>query len=239
MKKRYIIAISLALVCLFTQNALFAQENDSTAVRYLKKYTITGQPTSMLNGAFRVDFEQRIEGRHWYRIAPTIYIYPSVYDDWYWYDFEGGDSPYYTDYYSDWLVGAGIDLGYKYFIDKWEICYALGGVHYSFVNVQYEYQDFVPFYEEDGTPYYRWGTMSEQQNFNRIGAIACIGVQTPQRKGFFIDTYIGIGYRYAFYDEQKPAFDSDIWGYGYRGFHVTGGFRIGIAFGSYPMKNGQ
>lgn len=226
-KRFYSLLLTGILLCLLSSsaNGQTGETQERVALSpYFKKHTITWQPTSLINGGLRFDYEQRIKGRHWARIAPTVYIFPGTDSD-YWYDDYG------KGVYATRNAGFGLDMAYKYYINRLEIVYCLGGINYHYNHVDYEQYDYVPFVE-DGLTKYRYTKADKCQNFNRVGALACIGIQTPQRIGFYIDTYMGIGYCYTFYDKDKARFDDSVFGYGYRGFHFTGGFRIGFAFGT-------
>jgi hypothetical protein len=48
---------------------------------------------------------------------------------------------------------------------------------------------------------------------------------------------LGIGYKYVFYDENKPALDKISVDYGYRGLFPAIGFRLGYAFRGKEQGN--
>lgn len=199
----------------------------------IKQYAISWQPTSLLAGGLRFDFETRLNTKQWLRFAPTVYSFPSTNYRGSWYD--DGDDYYYNTERVRNVFGLGIDADYKYYFNKRETIYLLGGIHYSYINYKYEHYTWINF-EENNMSFYTYDKTTDRQHFHRPGAILCIGLQTPKQLIFFFDSYIGLGYRYSFYNKEKPAFDDGIQSPGFRGFYLAGGLRLGIAFGRPKNK---
>ena len=225
MKTRNIMKlIAVFLLCFLLQTPTSAQDVPASE-EPIQKYAVSWQYSSLFTGGWKLNFEKRLKENQWLSIAPTIYSFPSVS---YWWN-----NNYWDDYNSDPCInsvfGVGIDIGYKYYLDKTEIFYLLGGVNYSYINYKYEVFDFLEF-EENGMKYSKYDKTSNRQHFNRPGAVLCLGLHTEKQIGFFLGTYGGVGYRYSIYNDKKESFDDGIFSPGYRGFYFTGGFHIGVAF---------
>jgi len=230
--KRFFIAF-LLLSAFLTMTAphTFGQELEVySAAPPPKNYAVTWDVAALFLGGYKFGFDMRLQDKSWIQIIPTAYLHRAASR----YYIGLGNDDYYYDYGSrNYGVtsahGFGIGANYKRFLNKRETIYCHGGIDYSFRRVDVHYYDFIP-YEDDIFSGYIYGKLHEKQNFNRASLAACMGIQTPMADGFYIDGYLGIGYKYTFYDESKPTLDKGSNGYGYRGFHPAIGFRIGVAF---------
>jgi hypothetical protein len=195
-----------------------------------KNYAVTWDASALFAGGLKFGFDMRVQNRNWIQIIPIVYLYQGItsYMNWW-----GHDDDYYSYHNEKYRItsshGFGIGANYKRFIFKQEFLYFQGGADYSFRKAEVSHYDFIP-YEEDGLTYYTYDKLCEKQDFNRISLTACMGIQTLMRYGFYVDHYMGLGYKHAFYDKNKPALDEDVIDYGYRGLYPVIGFRLGIAF---------
>jgi hypothetical protein len=233
--KRFLVAF-LILSALLTMMApqTFGHNEKGEIPPRIKNYAVTLEPSHLLFGGLRFGFDMRIQDKNWIQIKQTIYLLPAAVSsyNWDWYD----DEFYYNEYnYGSQrftihnMYGFGIGANYKRYFSHREFLYCLAGFDYSFQHVNGYNYDYIPFME-DGNTYYRFGKSEQTQNFNNVGVSACIGINTTLRHHFFVDVFLGVGAKYAFYNKNKPALDDEIFDYGYRGFYPVFGFRLGGAF---------
>ena len=202
-----------------------------------KKYTFAIQPMQWFNWGWRFDFETRLgDGPGWLQFGPAVYSVTKknhhFYDDNYaWHkdfiDF-GIREPFVK------LNGGGLDINYKRFIDPYRSLYFASGVSYTRFNIDYnagwagEWKD----YTEDGLLYHEYIHSYTQkintQHINRMSVNQYFGFQVPSRHAFLFDMFVGISYRHALSDKDKPSFDNYSYSYGYSGFVFMTGVRFGI-----------
>jgi len=220
--------IMLALLTMIVPQT-FAQEEDEDAPPPPKNHSVTWDLPALFAGGLKFGFDIRVKDRNWIQIIPIAYLYPGItsYMDW------GYNDHHYNYYDEDYVIAAchgfGIGANYKRFLLKHEFLYCHGGIDYSFRRAKISGYDFIP-YEDDDFPSYIYDKLYEKQDFHRVSLTACMGIQTLMRYGFYVDGYMGIGYKYAFYDKNKLALDEEVNDYGYRGLYPVIGFRLGVAF---------
>ncbi len=196
-----------------------------------KKYAIGFYPfTSMLGGGLKFDFGMRIAPKQWLQIVPAIYFYQGMVSS---YSYSSYDDDYYYYYYqNEYKIkaqkGAGLDLNYKFFLNR-NFSYLLAGVNYSYYKVDYQYYGYAPF-EEDGLNYYKYMKVSDTQNFNNFKTYLGFGLQTTMSSGFFVGGHAGLGFQYSLYDSEKAALDDDFFDYGQRGLYPFIDFKMGYAW---------
>ncbi len=225
---KIILRVLISVLLIIPFSSLFSQEEQETT--QYPKHILTMHPLAIIWGGMKFDYSMRIKERQWVGVMPTVYLFQglnSLGQNW------GEDYEYYyADYDATDSQGFGLDLYYKYYLNKRESFYLLGCVGNHFFHVNYIYNDFIPFSDKDGLPFYRFGEVSETENFNKLGGALSIGVSAPIEHGFYLDFSIGIGYQYSFYDEDKFLFADD---YGasdfrYRGFYPAFGFSFGYVW---------
>ena len=217
-----IIAIAALLIVLANTRHAVAQEADSK----LYNYSIGVQPLYFLNGGMRIDLEKRLNDRQILQVGAIGYLLPERDDSGYW------DSLLLDGYASvNKLTGAGLALDHKWFLfPRVSFMYLSAGVSYNYYNMKYNGTKHVS-YMEDGLTFYetRYGEIT--QVFNKIGGNTCFGIQTPLRRPFYVDGYVGLGYSHSFYDENKLYFNANMFNVGYRGITFVMGARVGYRFG--------
>jgi hypothetical protein len=236
MKKRLYL-LMIALLC--CTSYLFAQSE--TPPRYAatqKKFTIATHPLQLLlNNCLRLDFEMRIEdGPGWMRFSQTLYwMEKDLERQSYHYD----GKRYYLGSYDfsfrepfSRLRGSGIEVNYKRFLDPRRGLYVAAGLDYTYFDLLYyggvgEWKSFT----QDGLQYheYSYSMGNHTQNIHRISANHYVGWQIPARHAFLFDAFGGLSYRYSIpTDKNKPSFGNDIFSYGYTGWVVMIGIRLGV-----------
>lgn len=192
------------------------------------KYSIGVQPLYLVNGGLRLDFEKRLKNpQHLLQASVIGYLLPERDDP-----YEHWESLLVDDDYDvNKLTGGGLALDYKYFpFPKANFLYFSGGLSYHYFDVRYDGYEYFK-YVEDGMTFYepRFGEI--KQTFNKVGGNVCFGIQTTNRRPFFVDGYIGVGYSHSFYDENKYHIGNNMFTVGYRGVTFVTGIRIGYRFG--------
>lgn len=216
--KTYIKLFLLLFSIGFTTNSIAQEKTQSDYPRY----TIAVQPFYLLNGGLRVDFEKQLgNSKRWLQANISGFYLPH----------KDESSSTWETMNSDYdpfckLNGLGIGFAYKSFFYRPSLYYS-AGVSYTHYRVTYSDFDYFEF-EEDGLKYYEYFQADHRQIFNKLTASLCLGIQSDVRKKMFFDTYLGIGFSHSFYDDRKRNYNDNVLGYGYRGFHVTGGVRIGF-----------
>jgi len=221
--------------------ASFAQAQDKgfdSTPRYLstqKKYTFAFQPMQWFNWGWRFDFETRLgDGPGWLQFGPTVYMVTKskkhyYYEDHYWHksfsDLFYIREPFYK------LNGGGLDVNYKRFIDPYRSLYFASGVSYTRFNIDFngrlgKWND----YTEDGLLYhtYSYSENIHTQHINRMSVNQYFGYQIPSRHAFLFDVFVGISYRHAISDKDKPQFNTYSFSYGHTGFTFMTGVRFGV-----------
>jgi len=222
--RRTIQKLALSGACLFAGiTALQAQGEPverKSRVPYAAsaRYTVSVEPLNFLlsGGAPRVNIEKRIGRKEWVGVSATGYWMPANHD----YGWETMDSGFES--FSH-LKGFGLGGTCKYYFLP--VLFAGAGASYSHFNVQYPGFGFYE-YVEDGLTYYEFRQQEQHQYFNRYAGNACVGVHTF-RHAFFVEVTLGIGYSHSFYDASRARYDG-FYGFGYRGFYPTFGFKMGL-----------
>ncbi len=201
-----------------------------------RKYTITVEPFSYgIDGGIRTSFEMRIKNTHqWLQAKPTVYYLPYDRDLSYIILPTAADSDAQEVLHG--LKGAGIELGYKLYLNKPEVFYCKAGFSYTHLSASYSALVLSGFVE-DGLHYYFYERQNIRQAFNNIGVNACVGVQSTMRRiRFFVGGYIGIAYNMSFSNNNVHQYDA-LYNFGYNGFSCIFGFQLGWAFGRTKDTN--
>lgn len=215
----------LILLLCFTISALNAMAQKQDGAEKLPKYTISTEIFTLASGGLRLDFEKQLSSpKDWLQIHVNGYYLPYRNNKWdSWETLQSDSEPI------DKLNGAGFGIAYKSFFYK-DIIYYRAGVSYNHYRVKYSGYDYISFVE-DGLTYYTYEEREWKQVFNKILPSLSLGIQSSLSNKIFFDAYAGVAYSASFYDKDKYAFDDNIFGYGYRGVTMTGGIRVGFAFG--------
>lgn len=185
------------------------------------RYTIAVQPFHWLNGTTRLDFEKRLDERHWMQVGLSVHALTKHDDATTWTMYAGDEE-------ITRLRGAGTGFKYKYFFSRW--VYYATGAEYHHYRVRY-LDNAMHTYREDDLTFHEYLTgIDARQNFNKLSATFTVGLQSSVRRVFFVDVFAGLGCAYSFFNGKKKPFDDTVFSFGYRGIFPTGGFRAGIAF---------
>ncbi|MDR1203228.1 MAG: hypothetical protein LBL58_16585 [Tannerellaceae bacterium] len=216
--------IATTLFLLFTISALSAQVETITGKfpHQEKKYSIATQPLYNFNSGVRFDFEMRIkDSPSWVQISPSGYWMPRANHDYNYWILPSGELNY--------LLGAGMELNYKYFFNRKESLYFAGGCSYTHYTIEYV-DEYWRSYSEDGLVYQVKEYGATKQRINKLGINAYFGYQLP-KPTFLFDMFVGLGYRHSFRSNSmaKP-FNDGMLSFGYSGVVITTGIRIGVKF---------
>lgn len=228
-------------VCTAWMAASQAFAQDSTALQpapaYAQKqhrFTFAVQPTQWFNNGFRFDFETRLgNGPAWLQFGHAVYFIRESDDRESDYEY---NNYYYDDYqYDSWfygrriqkMIGGGLDVNYKRFINRQRSLYFAGGVQYMHFNISYPGRAWRS-YTEDGLEFHEYAPASITQRINRIGLNTFFGWQGKTGSAFLFDMYIGIAARHSFADSSKRLFDTSMISYGYSGPVFLTGVRLGF-----------
>ena len=233
--KKYVHVLMLA-ACFFTLYTQAQENGINTSPRYLstqKKYTFAIQPFQWINWGWRFDFETRLgDGPGWLQFGPAVYSASDndhyfYHGNNYWHD----RNVSFREPFSK-LNGAGLDISYKHFFDPNRSVYFASGLSYARFNIDYvgTYGKWNE-YTEDGLQYHEYlfyQKATDTQHINRISVNQYIGFQPPSRHAFLFDMFVGISYRHAISDKDKPQFDEHTFSYGFTGFVFMTGIRLGF-----------
>ena len=234
MKKICYLLLMLCAVSLQIQaQRASGNQGESRYAQTQKKITFAVQPFQVFNNGLRYDFEVRLgNGPGWLQFGPAFYYKT----------FNENENPGY--YYegkichNQWLnwdlhepfsglKGGGLDLNYKHFIDPRRSVYVAFGVSYAHFDVKYWSWGLDGFIE-DGLQYHAYSQRFRTQQIDRFGVNNFIGHQIPSRGAFLFDVFGGYAFRFASYDEDKPAFARNAYSYGYSGIVLLMGIRLGF-----------
>jgi len=213
---------SITIVCLLSVIGIHVTNAETPEARQ-PKYIVSTKPLLLFDGEYKLSLEMPlISQKQWVGVGLSgFYLPKKSYDVW------ATRNTIDFDHKLKSLKGLGIDLTYKYYFLT-TIMYVGGDVFYGHYRTKYDDYIFRQ-YEEDGLIFYERDYGQIRQNFNKVAGNVYIGIGTPLRNKFFIDTYIGAGYSHSFYNQDKLHFDS-IFGYGYKGLYPVMGARIGLRF---------
>ena len=179
-----------------------------------KKFTFAFQPLQLFNWSWRSDFDMRLgNGPGWLQIGPAVYFAKNdkkTDDPRYYYE---GNTYHYFDRQSYFvfrvpfseMIGGGLDVNFKYFIDARRSFYHAVGLSYAHFKIDYwgmAWKDYI----EDGLRYHAYALDYCTQHINRIGVNFFFGHQIPTRNAFLCDLFWGLAYRHSFSDDDKPSF---------------------------------
>ena len=206
-----------------------------------KKYTFTYQPMQMFNNGVRFDFEMRLkDGPGWLQFGPTIYqikYIDDLDDPRYYYYHDKNEFKYYMLRWGDIsfrepytkMIGGGLNVNYKRFIDSESAFYYAAGLSYTHFNVKYIERVWKMFIE-DGLQFHKEALEFRHQPINRIGANFFFGIQPKFNSPFVFDIFGGFTWRLSLSDSDKPPFDKYKYSYGYTGSVLLLGVRFGFGF---------
>lgn len=223
--KKIVNLILISILCLVATD-MHAQSGD---VFHNRRFSIGLEPLFLIDGGLGLDFEIRLkESRNWLNLRLAGYGLPDYDSDrtLYYYTENYTLSSGFDNFRS--YSGFGVQASYKSFFFR-DVFYWGGGLSYNYYDVSYYTETYRPF-EEEGMTFYKYYQGEESQYFNKIYPFLSLGVRTPSRKRFFVEGYITTGYSHSFYNEQRDAYDRNIFSFGYRGVTMTFGGRLGWQF---------
>ena len=219
--------ILLFLCYLFPSGRMQAQPEEER----MPQYAISLEPMHLLNGGLGLNLEKKIRPDHWVELNLEGYYLPHgeeihVEDFLFWSWYEGGYTTLNTNFDRiSGLSGLGIGTTHKYyFFQRYMVNTAFS---YNWYNVEYAAYNFYP-YMEDGLTFYDYKWANTHQAFHKLRLHVAIGVRSKFKHAIFMETYLGLGYAYSFYNQDKRAFNDTMFGYGYRGFYSTVGIKLGL-----------
>ena len=205
-----------------------------------KKFTFAFQPLQLFNWGLRADFEMRLgNGPGWLQFGPAVYYkkYDNKNDDPH-YIYEGNGYRYYYNHFDDYhnfdlrvpfskIMGGGLDVNYKYFLDVRRSFYNAAGLSFTRFNIDYWGMGWDN-YVEDGLQYHAYALDYRTQHINRLGFNFFFGYQPPVSNAFLFDIFWGLAYRHSFSDKDKPSFNRNMFSYGHTGIVFLTGMRLGF-----------
>jgi hypothetical protein len=215
-------AVMLATLTLPAQ--VQAQAQEQTIAYKLphqeKKFTIASHPLYHIANAVRLDFEKRINNTpSWVQLGVSGHFLSNKNNEENWTIVSGDELTY--------LRGVGIELNYKYFVNKKESLYFAAGGSYSYYNTKYIGR-YWQTYTEDGLVYHanKYGKMG--QTINKLGINTYFGYQIPTPV-FLFDMFVGLGYRHSYHsNNMAKLFDETMISLGYTGVVFITGVRFGV-----------
>jgi hypothetical protein len=201
-----------------------------------KKYTFAVQPFQLVNWCLRSDFDMRLgKGPVWLQIGPALYYRDKNSEN------DNSDSYYdengifYRERYSDYslrepfskMIGGGMDVNFKFFVNASRTFYQAVGVSYTHFQIDYRgmaWNDYI----EDGLQYHVYKLDNCTQYINRFGVNYFFGHQIPTRGHFLCDFFWGLSLRQSYSDENKPSFNKNMFSFGWTGIVFMTGVRFGF-----------
>jgi len=213
------------IVCLvvFFDIAQFglAQDNSSQAPFDGFKQAVSIVPQYAAISGLRIDYERKLkDGNRWVLFSPQIYLDNNGYDSY------------------DKVKGFGLNIFYKKFLHLSErknknglsrttVYFATGPTyqHFSLSIIEQVPSEFI----ELGVTYFQFIESEIKTPINKFGANADFGIQFTF-SNFILDFYGGVGLRYAIDKDGNMAdfFNDDWTDFGYSGFLLDGGIRLGF-----------
>lgn len=190
------------------------------------KYALSFEPLYLFNAGIRFNFETLLKGdqRQVLQISAIGY-----YNDWYDDDWETLLLD--NTYGSNKVAGGGVGVDYRLFpSSQYQKFYVSGGISYHYFSLNHDACKLVSFTEDD-LVFYEPVMTTSNTPFNKFGANFCLGLQNRKSKVILTDIYMGAGYSYGFFDEEKYTPGNTMHSIGYRGITLLLGFRLGFRFG--------
>jgi hypothetical protein len=193
------------------------------------RFTIAIHPLQLADYSYGADFEMQLGNPdHWVQVSYLYHTLDNATDGNY-----TDDNYIITLFTDDEYVarykGHGLGLSYKVFFHRQ--FYYSGGVAYTHLDVRYLEDQLHAYRDEDGLLFHEYLYDQEvAQRFNRLSANLRVGYQSTFRRAFFVDVYLGLGYAYSFFDEDKRDYNNTIFSIGHRGAFPVGGVRLGFSF---------
>jgi hypothetical protein len=224
--KRNIKYVLLSCLCLFaSRTTLNAQEQEESL------YAVSLEPLYFYSGGLRLNVEKQLKPHERIELNLTGYYLPyskiESHDTFFFRDVkEGGHLTLGSDLHRfNSLSGLGIGGVYKrYFLKKGVLN---AGTGYTYYHVRYPYLGFHK-YEEDGLPFYEYKWKGVSQSFHTFTVNLSVGIRSSFHALFFMESAIGVGYAYSFYDKDKKAYNENPFGFGYRGIYPALSLKLGF-----------
>ncbi len=168
-------------------------------------------PQYLGKSGLRIDYDLRLNHKHWLQFAPTIYLQNN----------EISHSSHGANF--NHLIGSGLHIYHRFYPEN-EISYP--GIYISWGGV---YQYYVINYNEQMEN----SEMKRHSTIQKVGGDVIIGINTRLIEPVLIDFYAGMGLRHSFLESDAlnpKRFDELYSDYGYTGNILILGIRISLPF---------
>lgn len=187
----------------------------------VKKFAVGFVPQYAIMSGTRLDFDINLnKGNFWLVTAPQFYI-------------DRNSTSVYSDYRE--MTGAGIDLQFRYYIDKRKSAngpyFAIGPV-FQYFNIKKNGLETYNFTENNAQYVSLQDQLITTRNY-KFGANIIAGAQVLAYNQFYMDFYIGTGFRLSYNNRESGLSNqnNDSWiDRGYSGTLLVGGIRFGLYF---------
>ncbi len=213
----------------------------------IQRYTIAVNPFYLISGGLKFDFEYELKTGKWIQTSLIGYYAPDrENENSYWWGDGYGNNRYsfvsgFDNYYSMWGVGASALYKHVWSRRGW---YYSTGITLEYFNVKQMRSGYKPYQEEGlaGLYFYEASISPYAMSFVKPTATFNFGKHIAIAPVCFLDLYIGVGFSYSIYDQDKhfghisdydgeiyyePEYDG-MYGFARRGFVFNAGFRFGV-----------
>lgn len=200
-------------------------------------WRISYEPQYLIINGLKLNIEKRMRRQtDWLIISPSLYYkeYETVDISEYDYTYDNGFT---TTKNIKAVKGAGLAIenrlllttpSFNRSIGFYLVPYFSYGLSYNFFEITREDFGFVTI-PEDGVPYMYEGYVQSKTNIHKAGLNFTLGLQAEVMEDVVTECYLGFGMRYSIYDGDYKYNKSSL-DYGYKGFLLLGGFKIGVGF---------
>jgi len=210
--KKIILLISIFAVLFNIQS--FAQKDttriDGVIYSFVPQYLITK--------GIRIDIEKQITPRSFIQFCPQFYLGEN--------NNQNSSNMYEDDFFNEEddfnkIQGGALNVYHKVFAND---DFLTKGVYFSY-GLSYSYFE-IEYYED-----YLGSTINTEATIQKYGGDILIGYQLFYNNKLSLDIYTGVGSRFSTMDTNgstRDKFNSNYFGYNYRGNLMHIGFRIGL-----------
>jgi len=195
---------------------------------------ISVTPQYLANNCFKFDIQKRIAYDNWLGFSQELYFGYVNQDN----KANGPKSTvvkYGTPRNGDEVTGAGFTLLDKFYFKPADNMYGFyfgGGFNYSFLDISYQDNFWVP-YQKDGITYYGFRLSDKTIHVDRYNGFMGFGFSTGLRENFRADFFIGGGAIYAYTIDNTPGyryFNRDFLDLQYSGIYPLATMGLGMSF---------
>lgn len=168
-------------------------------------------PQYLINNGIRIDIEKQLKNKHFIQVSPQFYLSEQNKEDG-----SNSDDNSFTN-----LVGGGVNIYHKYFVDDDFLknpLYISYGLSYNYFNIDY--------YDE-----YLGSLIHANADIHKMGVDITVGYQKIIGDVVSLDIFTGLGTRYSVMgtdSESDDRFNSSYYGYNYTGNLMLLGLKIGL-----------